>query len=84
MPQAWAAGSVFLMLQACLGLSVDAAAREIRVVKPTLPHGIDNLCIEHMEIAGAVVSLVFQQVDGQTIVSPAHGSDPSVSIVLER
>jgi glycogen debranching enzyme len=84
MPQAWAAGSVFLMLQACLGLSVDAAAREIRVVKPTLPHGMDNLCIEHMEVAGAVVSLVFQQVDGQTIVSPAHGSDPSVSIVLER
>jgi glycogen debranching enzyme len=84
MPQAWAAGSVFLMLQACLGLSVDAARREVRVVRPTLPNGIDNLCIEHMDVAGAPVSLVFQQVEGQTLVTPAHGSDPSISIVLER
>jgi glycogen debranching enzyme len=84
MPQAWAAGSVFLMLQACLGLTVDAARREIRVVRPTLPHGIDNLCIEHMDVAGAPVSLVFQRVEGQTLVSPAHGSDPSISVVLEH
>ena len=84
MPQAWAAGSVFLMLQACLGLSVDAASREIRVVKPTLPHGCDNLCIEHMEVGGATVNLVFQRLDGNIIVSPAHGSDPDISVVLER
>jgi hypothetical protein len=84
MPQAWAAGSVFLMLQACLGLAIDAARREVRVVRPTLPHGIDNLCIEHMDVAGASVSLIFQQVDGQTLVSPAHGSDPGIAIVLEH
>ena len=53
MPQAWAAGSVFLMLQACLGLSIDAAKREVRVVHPMLPHGIDNLCIEHWTSAVA-------------------------------
>jgi glycogen debranching enzyme len=84
MPQAWAAGSVFLMLQSCLGLSVDAAKREIRVVHPMLPHGIDNLCIEHMDVGGCVANLVFQQVEGQTIVSPSHGSDPDISIVLEH
>ena len=33
MPQAWAAGSAFLLLQSCLGLSIDAARREVRLVR---------------------------------------------------
>jgi glycogen debranching enzyme len=84
MPQAWAAGSVFLMLQACLGLSIDAAKREVRVVSPTLPHGIDNLTVERLDVAGAEVNLIFQRLDGATVVSPGHGSDRSVSVLLER
>ena len=84
MPQAWAAGSVFLMLQACLGLSIDAAKREVRVVRPTLPHGIDNLTLERLDVAGAEVNLIFQRLDGATVVSPGHGSDRSVSVLLER
>ncbi|HVM99282.1 MAG TPA: glycogen debranching N-terminal domain-containing protein [Caulobacteraceae bacterium] len=84
MPQAWAAGSVFLMLQACLGLSIDAARGEVRVVRPTLPHGMDTLSVDHLDVAGAKVSLIFQRLDGATVVSPAHGSDRSISVVLER
>jgi glycogen debranching enzyme len=84
MPQAWSAGSVFLMLQACLGLSVDAAKREVRVVRPTLPQGIDTLTVERLDVAGAEVNLIFQRLDGATVVSPGHGSDRSVSVLLER
>jgi glycogen debranching enzyme len=84
MPQAWAAGSVFLMLQACLGLSIDAARREVRVVRPTLPQGIDTLSVERLDVAGARVTLIFQRLDGAVVVSPGHGSDRSVSVVLER
>ena len=36
-PQAWASGSVFLFLSACLGLSIDAAKRQIVFTKPSLP-----------------------------------------------
>jgi glycogen debranching enzyme len=84
MPQAWAAGSVFLLLQACLGLTIDAAKREVRVVRPTLPYGIDNLTVDCLEVAGAQVHLIFQRLDGATVVSPGHGSDRSVSVLLER
>ncbi|HEY2709195.1 MAG TPA: glycogen debranching N-terminal domain-containing protein [Caulobacteraceae bacterium] len=84
MPQAWAAASPFLMLQACLGLSIDAVRREVRVVRPTLPHGMDTLSVEHLEVAGAKVNLIFQRLDGATVVSPGHGSDRSISVVLER
>ncbi len=36
-PQAWAAGSVFLFLSACLGLSIDAQREQIVFAKPSLP-----------------------------------------------
>jgi glycogen debranching enzyme len=84
MPQAWAAASPFLLLQACLGLSIDARRREVRVVRPTLPHGMDSLHLDCLDVDGATVHLVFQQLDGQAVVSPGHGSDPRVSILLER
>jgi glycogen debranching enzyme len=84
MPQAWSAASVFLMLQACLGLSIDAARREVRVLRPFLPHGIDTLSVDRLEVAGATVNLVFQRLDGATVVSPGHGSDRSISVLLER
>jgi hypothetical protein len=84
MPQAWSAASVFLMLQACLGLTIDAGRREVRVVRPFLPPGIDTLSVERLDVAGATVNLVFQRLDGSTVVSPGHGSDRSISVLLER
>jgi len=84
MPQAWSAGSVFLMLQACLGLSIDAARREVRLVNPTLPEGMDTLCIDRLDVAGANVNLLLQRRDGITIVTPEHGSDRGVSVLIER
>ncbi len=36
-PQAWAAASVFLLLQSCLGLAVDAREKTIRFSYPALP-----------------------------------------------
>jgi glycogen debranching enzyme len=84
MPQAWAAGSVFLALQACLGVAINARRREIRVVQPALPNGVDYLNIERLEVGGATVNIVFQRLDGATVASPGPGSDPSVSLLLER
>ena len=37
LPQAWASGSVFMMLQACLGLSIDGWRGEIHIDRPRLP-----------------------------------------------
>jgi glycogen debranching enzyme len=84
MPQAWSAGSVFLLLQACLGLSIDAARREVRLINPTLPDGMDTLSVDRLDVAGANVNLLLQRRDGVTVVTPEHGSDPGVSVVIER
>ncbi len=44
-PQAWSAAAVFLMLQASLGLTIDALERKITFVRPTLPPFLNRVCI---------------------------------------
>jgi glycogen debranching enzyme len=56
-PQAWAAGSVFLLLQACLGLGVDAVARQVSLHQPQLPPSVPELRITNLEVGPAVLDL---------------------------
>lgn len=72
LPQAWAAGSVFLMLQACLGVQVDALEGVVTVDRPVLPAGIDRLTISNLQVGEATVDLAFQRVDGHTVVMPRN------------
>lgn len=66
LPQAWAAGSVFMMLQACLGLTV--AADQVTIVDPRLPIGIDRLWIDALQVGEHVVSLAFERLHDRIIV----------------
>lgn len=56
-PQAWAAGSVFLLLQSCLGLEIDAPRRQIRLSHPELPPCLETVAIRDLQVAGARVDL---------------------------
>jgi glycogen debranching enzyme len=82
-PQAWAAGSTFMMLQACLGLSISAPRREVRIVRPTMPPGMAHLAIDGLSIGDAKVDLRFQMMGESVAVTPGPGSDRSVAVVLE-
>lgn len=84
MPQAWSAGAVFLLLQACLGLSIDAARREVRLVRPVLPGGIEAMRIDDLEVGGGRISLRVRRLGDEVAVYPAPGSDSSIALVLER
>ncbi len=61
LPQAWAAGSVFMMLQACLGVTVDAQKGEVSIVDPHLPIGIDRLWINELKVGSETINLAFEQ-----------------------
>ena len=60
-PQAWAAGSVFLMLQACLGVSVDGGRRQILLEDPYLPEEINQLWIKGIAVSDANVDLFVER-----------------------
>jgi glycogen debranching enzyme len=59
-PQAWSAGAVFMMLQACLGLSIDAGLAQITFRYPRLPPNIERLTIRGLEVGEASVDLTLQ------------------------
>jgi glycogen debranching enzyme len=57
-PQAWSAGSVFLLLQACLGLTIDAPARRVVLDRPHLPATIGEVTIRGLRVGDASLDIV--------------------------
>ncbi|HEX7067592.1 MAG TPA: amylo-alpha-1,6-glucosidase, partial [Candidatus Limnocylindria bacterium] len=52
-PQAWAAGSVFMLLQACLGLEADAVTGSVHLDNARLPLFLDQLRIGNLAVGTA-------------------------------
>ena len=57
-PQAWAAGSVFHLLQAILGLQADAPNHRL-YVDPNLPEWLPDITLRHVAVGNASVDLKF-------------------------
>lgn len=74
LPQAWAAGAGFMLLQACLGVEVDGRLGEIRVRRPRLPLGVDQVSVCGLEVGERRIDLVFQRV-GRHVVAYTEGHD---------
>jgi glycogen debranching enzyme len=68
-PQSWSAAAVFLLLQACLGLSIDAPHSQIRFHSPVLPSYLESLTIRNLHVGQNTVDLVFRQHNGDVGVN---------------
>jgi len=79
-PQAWAAGAVFMLLQACLGITVDTRQRRIVFDRPFLPQGIPQLSILDLRIEDSRLSLFLEHDSGsvQIQVVEKHGEVAAV------
>jgi glycogen debranching enzyme len=60
-PQAWAAASVFLLFQACLGLEISGVDQTIYFTRPHLPASLGELRIHNLEVAGSTVDLLLSR-----------------------
>ncbi len=49
-PQAWASASIFMFLQAALGLEVDVPARTVRLTRAKLPGFLEELVIRNLSV----------------------------------
>jgi glycogen debranching enzyme len=56
-PQSWAAGAIYLLLSACLGLHIDAGSRQVSLRQAVLPEGIEWIRLTNLMVAGARVDL---------------------------
>jgi glycogen debranching enzyme len=60
-PQAWAAGAVFMLLGAALGVHIDAPARRISFSRGQLPESIDWVRLSDLTIGDAQVDLQLER-----------------------
>jgi len=57
-PQAWAAGSIFMLLQSVLGISANASENTL-IVQPTLPDWLADVAVADLQVGQHTVSLRF-------------------------
>jgi glycogen debranching enzyme len=60
-PQAWAAGSVFLLLRAVLGLSIDVPHMQLRFHAPMLPAYLSELRLHNLRVGRGRVDVVLHR-----------------------
>jgi glycogen debranching enzyme len=60
-PQAWAAGAVFMVLQACLGLEVRALESRLYLHYSALPEKVEQVRIRNLKVGKAEVDLSFER-----------------------
>ncbi|MDX8479583.1 amylo-alpha-1,6-glucosidase [Mesorhizobium sp. VK24D] len=82
LPQAWSAGSTFMLMQACLGVEIDGWDGEIRVTRPRLPNGIDMLTLRHLSVGKTAVDLTFQRVGDRVVAFLADRHEGMVPLIV--
>ncbi|HEV3163684.1 MAG TPA: amylo-alpha-1,6-glucosidase, partial [Isosphaeraceae bacterium] len=60
-PQAWSAASVYMLLQACLGMEIRAAESEIHFFQPLLPQSLRQIRIKNLQLGENSVDLVLDR-----------------------
>ena len=60
-PQSWSAASVFLLLQAVLGMKIDAVASRLSFVRPVLPEFLDEIQIRNLKVGNGSVDVLIHR-----------------------
>jgi len=73
-PQAWSAAAVFLLLQGCLGLTVNALERKISFGRPSLPPFLTEVRIMNLTVQDASADVLIVR----------HERDISVNVLRQN
>jgi glycogen debranching enzyme len=82
-PQAWASGSLFLLLRACLGLYPDAPRKTLKIVNPQLPRWLRELTIDGMRVGATRLTLHFASSGEGTFATVREMEGEPLAIRLE-
>ncbi len=70
-PQAWAAGAIFLLIRTMLGLEANAPQGRLRV-QPALPEWLPDMELTNLAVGDATVALRFWREDEKTLWRVTH------------
>jgi glycogen debranching enzyme len=78
LPQAWASGAVFMLLQSVLGIQIDGRSKEVHIERPVLPLGIESLAIKNLKIGESSIDLEFHRLGNEVVAAPSKRADIKV------
>jgi glycogen debranching enzyme len=81
-PQAWAAGSPFLLLQAMLGMSARAHENLLTINSPVLPAWLNWVELRNLRVGDSTLSLVFKR-EGEMTGFSLLAREGSVRVIME-
>lgn len=70
-PQTWSSAAVFLLLQSCLGLRIEAPRARLSFSQPVLPPFLECVAIKNLRIGKAIVDLSLER----------HAQDVGVNVL---
>lgn len=83
LPQAWASGSLFMLLQALLGIRIDGTARKVHIEHPVLPQGIESLRICKLPVADACIDIEFHRLGDKVDWTPSGHTECGVHVLAQ-
>jgi glycogen debranching enzyme len=83
LPQAWAAGSVFMLLQACLGMAMNGKAERLFFTHSWLPEYLTSVRISNLKVGSSTLDLSLQRGPNDVSVN-VLGNDGSAKVVVTK
>lgn len=80
-PQAWAIGTVFMMLQACVGLSVHPADNKIIFRHSRLPQFIEWIRFKNLRIGSSGIDILLRR-EGRDVSFVVENKDDELEVVV--
>lgn len=81
LPQAWAAGSALMLLQASLGLSIDGWTGTVVIDRPRLPSGVQTLALKGLQVGKYRLDLTFERTGEEAM---AYATGPAAALALVK
>jgi glycogen debranching enzyme len=80
-PQSWSAAAIFLLLQASLGLTIDAAQGTVLMRQPRLPDFLDEVSFQRLRVGEALIGIsIERRGDGVKVQIEQHAGSAEVKI----
>jgi glycogen debranching enzyme len=82
-PQTWSSAAVFLLLQSCLGLQIEAPRARLSFSQPVLPPFLEHVEIKNLQVGDAAVDLALERHDQDVGINVLR-RDGRVGIVVKK
>ncbi len=82
-PQAWAAGSVFLLIKSMLNIEPDAQGQKLRILNPQLPEWLNFLEIKNINVGEATVNIEFRKTS-RGLVIDVYDKQGKLDIIIRK